>query len=191
MNSSGAQSAEAPHRYPQRFIFKIIPYVPAVMVLVIMLITMGACLLVARMPKPAGGPDPDIASKIVWIVALPPVLILSVGIIIRAAIMFVTPGTYIEFSAGGIEYQRWPYIGMRCGWEDVEQADGLAQYRRGILRLKRCEYFGPQLAVTAGELFRRAPVLTIHLAGIQGWPNGALRDDLVNYVPHLFDQEAP
>jgi uncharacterized Tic20 family protein len=107
--------------------------------------------------------------------------ILMVQLLLSALGMFF--GHALRVGPEGLVHRAWPYRNMRCEWSEVERIGKYflvydAIYLKGESRDQRSRL--QRLLNPAGEA-------AIPLSGTEGWPSGALRDDLRRYAPRLFD----
>jgi hypothetical protein len=103
--------------------------------------------------------------------------------------------SYLKVSPDGLEYRSWPVRHLRCGWEGVQRmgktpAWGVAYE---MVRLTGADVLQNGVFIKtvrrAPRLFPRGQLDYFYLTGFQGYPDGALADDLRHYAPHLFTAE--
>lgn len=98
--------------------------------------------------------------------------------------------SYVKISDKGLECRLWPKYGVRCTWNEVERLGkfkGIFSY--DVLYLKSATPFGLQTMMFARKAIGLNSQYFILLTGIQGWPNGGLKDDLRNYLPKLLKKK--
>lgn len=106
--------------------------------------------------------------------------------------LFYAFGTYLRVSPQGLEYLRWPYFGLRCGWDDIEclgKARTFTGKEYAALYLRRSDRFSWQLSTKIRQKLGLRTNWRIPLHDLQGWSADQLRDDLRHYVPHLFPED--
>ena len=120
-----------------------------------------------------------------------PVTLMSV-LVIQLLIAFIAQFfAYLKVSSRGIEYQMWPFGGVRCQWSDADRI-GKGILTGDVIYFKEGERFGTpagSLGIIQRILPIRPPKL-IQLSGFSGWPEGKLAQDLQRYAPHLFDKDS-
>jgi len=95
-------------------------------------------------------------------------------------------GNYIEISPAGLEYRVWPYLHIRCGWQELER---VGKYLfTDVIYLKSYQIIGPSWSLRKPlKWFNFSDKTTVPLFGRQGWPDGELKADLLRFAPQLFD----
>jgi uncharacterized Tic20 family protein len=122
-------------------------------------------------------------------------------------------GNYLRVGPEGLVQRAWPFRNLRCDWSEVERIgkyylvyeaiylkeggrDQLSRDQRGRDQISRDQISRDQRGrdqLSRDQRSRLQRLLNpvgedaIPLSGTEGWPNGALRDDLRRYAPRLFD----
>ena len=89
--------------------------------------------------------------------------------------------SYLRVSEKGLQYRNWPFLEMRCKWEDVKCINR-GRWLGDALYLRRAEQVGfPEFTfnLTAPQ---------IHLSSLVGWSEGGLSEDLRRHAPQLFGE---
>ncbi len=95
-------------------------------------------------------------------------------------------GNDIEISPTGLEYRVWPYLHIRCSWQELERI-GKTLFTDAIY-LKSYQVIGPSWSLRKPlKWFHFSNQTTVPLFGRQGWPDGELKADLLRFAPQLFD----
>ncbi len=99
----------------------------------------------------------------------------------------------LEVSPHGLKYQHPGLFNLQCTWEDVKDLGIMrgAYWHRTFLNLKDAQLSGLGFlakleGVNLGQPLWPRGKYSIHLSGLEGWPEGGLADDLRQYAPHVF-----
>ncbi|HSG45268.1 MAG TPA: hypothetical protein VLA72_19145 [Anaerolineales bacterium] len=99
--------------------------------------------------------------------------------------------SYFIVTETGIEYRYWPTYGVRCKWEDVER---VGKYRSllfityDVLYIQTAEPVGKPITMSLRKKLGLSTKYVVPLAGINGWPDGELANELRKYAPQAFDE---
>jgi hypothetical protein len=103
-----------------------------------------------------------------------------------AATFFYRVGTFLRLSPSGLEYHRWPFTTITCLWSEVEQIAKANVMGMSIATLMiPKEEIGWEMPV-GGATLGSAKYKLVPLNDFQGWPDGDLMQELMQYAPKLF-----
>lgn len=116
-------------------------------------------------------------------------LLFSLGLFIFTMVTIIIiykSGTFLRISSEGVEYHRWPFATIKCRWDETEKisqgrAMGLSFSTLMITRDRP----GRVIPVGLGTLGSANHKL-VPLNEFQGWPDGGLKNEMMQYAPHLF-----
>lgn len=119
-----------------------------------------------------------------------PIIFMSL-VLIQVIVSFIAQFfSYVKTSSSGLEHKIWLYKHISCRWSDVDRI-GKRWLFIDVVYLKRCEVIGPSLSLMMTlKPFRPYLQNVLPLSGYKGWPDGELAQDLRQYAPHLFQNEA-
>jgi uncharacterized Tic20 family protein len=102
------------------------------------------------------------------------------------ALFALFTGHYISVSPAGLEYRFWPYRHIRCGWQEVERVG--KYYFTDVIYIKAYQIIGSSWSLRRPlKWLNFSNQATVPLNGMQGWPDGELKADLIRFAPGLFD----
>jgi|GEM_PF-2783069 len=93
----------------------------------------------------------------------------------------------LHASASGLKYTYWPFCTIESTWEQTSHI-GKPPFsigKRQHLYLNDAKAKGSPILLWAMKLPTKK--YFIPLSSFEGWPNGALAEDIRQYAPHLFD----
>ena len=95
-------------------------------------------------------------------------------------------GTYLKVSPDGLEYKIWLTCRKRCSWQDLSRIETRVPplgREFQVLHATRSDVRG-----LSGSLYSWKRGYFALLSELEGWPDGALANDLQKYAPQLGDE---
>jgi uncharacterized Tic20 family protein len=94
--------------------------------------------------------------------------------------------SFIRVAPEGLEYRLWPSRQIRCGWQELERVG--KYFLTDVIYLKSFQISGLSWSLRKPlKWLNFSNQVMIPLSGMQGWPEGELKADLVHFAPGLFD----
>jgi hypothetical protein len=95
---------------------------------------------------------------------------------------------HLDVTEEGLEYDYSPVHHIRCRWEDIAAIKQRTEFiKYDIILLHRAEEIGKSKTMTIRRWFGLNPQYFITLNGLEGWPNGELKELLKQRVPQFFN----
>ncbi len=96
----------------------------------------------------------------------------------------------LDLSDAGLDYLYWPYVHINCSWNDVQAITKRKEVvQADIILLKRASETGLPITMTLRRILGLDTQYFIPLNILDGWPSGALAQELRDHAPQLFQGE--